>query len=294
MVENDYAATAEDREEVVSLSGISVDNVWRNSSGEYCYIPRSSISDKEIKQLLREMGEIAFSSDADAFAMFVEQNKQRIRDAAFVSDNVTSMLIMGYKIGISAGSGACMNDLGALYYMGDLVDQDYAKATELYEMAMEHGCFQSIVNLGYIWEYGRTGEKNYAKAFEYYALAASLGCSSEATYKLGDMYARGKSVERDMDKTFHLWCRSLDLAQGIVEVAQPALRVAQFLISDDCEETHVEPDALHALHLFQQAEIGLHIDIADGQTYYAKRLQEAIEGQKKARAILDTCVFDGD
>ena len=37
-----------------------------------------------------------------------------------------------------------MNDLGALYYMGDLVEQDYAKAAELYEMAADAGCFQSI------------------------------------------------------------------------------------------------------------------------------------------------------
>ena len=39
-----------------------------------------------------------------------------------------------------------MNDLGALYYMGDLVEQDYAKAAELYEMAADAGCFQSIIN----------------------------------------------------------------------------------------------------------------------------------------------------
>ena len=51
-----------------------------------------------------------------------------------------------------------MNDLGALYYMGDLVEQDYAKAAELYEMAADAGCFQSIINLGYIYEYGRTGQ----------------------------------------------------------------------------------------------------------------------------------------
>lgn len=49
----------------------------------------------------------------------------------------------------------------------------------------------------------------------------------------------------------------------------------------------VELNPLRALILFQQAEIGLRIDIADGQTYYAKRLNKALEGQQKARALVD-------
>lgn len=60
-----------------------------------------------------------------------------------------------------------MNDLGALYYMGDLVEQDYAKAAELYEMAADAGCFQSIINLGYIYEYGRTGKPDHTKAYQW-------------------------------------------------------------------------------------------------------------------------------
>lgn len=96
--------------------------------------------------------------------------------------------------------------------MGDLVSQDYVRAAELYEMAMDAGCYQSIINLGYIWEYGRTGERNYEKAFRYYALAASLEPSSEAVYKLGDMYARGEYVERNVKRAYRLWRRSYDLA----------------------------------------------------------------------------------
>lgn len=49
----------------------------------------------------------------------------------------------------------------------------------------------------------------------------------------------------------------------------------------------VEPNSLRALMLFQQAEIDFRIDIADGQTYYAKRLNKAIEGQQKARVLVD-------
>lgn len=247
----------------------------------------------DVDALLQDMGEAAFSSESGAFAAFVARNHQRICVAAADSDDVSELLVLGYKIGISRGDAACMNDLGALYYMGDLVEQDYVKAAELYEMAMNHDCYQSIINLGYIWEYGRTGERDYQKAYQYYALAAALADSSEAAYKLGDMYSRGKFVERDMAKAYQLWSRSLDLAEDIVEIAQPAIRIARLLLSEDCESAGVKCEPMRALQLFQQAEIGLRIDIDNGQTYYRKRLEEAIEGQERARAIIDVQDIDG-
>ena len=180
-----------------------------------------------------------------------------------------------------------MNDLGALYYKGDIVEQDYAKAAELYEMAVGAGCFQSIINLGYIYEYGCTGEPDHCKAYQWYSLAAALAPSSEAVYKLGDMFSRGKAVPRDMSKAHLLYERSLDLAHTDVEAAQPAVRIAKMLIDPEGPSYGVEPDPLRALALFQKAEIGLRIDIADGQTYYAKRLQEALESQLKAREMVE-------
>ena len=69
----------------------------------------------------------AFSDELGAFAGFVARNRQRIYIAAADSDDVPKLLVIGYKMGISRGDATCMNDLGALYYMGELVDQDYAK-----------------------------------------------------------------------------------------------------------------------------------------------------------------------
>lgn len=70
----------------------------------------------------------AFSDELGAFAGFVARNRQRIYIAAADSDDVSKLLVIGYKMGISRGDATCMNDLGALYYMGELVDQDYVKA----------------------------------------------------------------------------------------------------------------------------------------------------------------------
>lgn len=81
------------------------------------------------------------------------------------------------------------------------------------------------------------------------------------------------------------------MAYGDVERAQPAFRIANMLINPEDSDCGVQPDALRALSLFQQAEIGLRKDIANGQFYYVNRLQEAIAGQEKARKLLEADDF---
>lgn len=290
MAERDYMATGEDFEQVAKIGGIDFTFC---AEGELPDEPAEQQEDiveprAEIDELLREMAQVAFDGMGDGFAEFAGHNMNRIRELAPFDENIVRLLIMGYRMGISRGSGACMNDLGALYYMGELVEQDYAKAAELYEMAIAHGCSQSVINLGYIHEYGRTGTRDYDKAYRCYALAAALEPSSEATYKLGDMHARGEGVERNMRQAHALWERSLQLAEGPAEEAHPSIRIAQLLIDPECEQYGVEPNPLLALHLFMRAEVGLRIEIANGMSYYKKKLTEAIEGQKTARELLDT------
>ena len=247
-----YNVSREDIERIAELSGIDV--TFHETNLDY----HDEAEIDNANELLKELGKVAFSSGGDAFARFVAENGERIRDLAPFNDGIAEILVLGYKLGISAGSATCMNDLGALYYMGELVEQDYAKAAELYEMAMEHGCYQSIVNL------------------------------CEAAYKLGDMYSRGITGQRDLPKAKALWERSLELADGIVEIAQPAVRIAKLLIDPSAWEQGIERDPLRALSLYQQAEIGLRIDITvNGMTYYQRRLDEAIAGQELARDLVE-------
>lgn len=100
------------------------------------------------------------------------------------------------------------------------------------------------------------------------------------------MYSRGYAVERNLGKALRLWERSLEVATSPAEVAQPAIRIAPLLIADDAE-AGAAFDPMRALQLFNMAEIGLRLDIAEGAGYYRKRLEQAIEGQAKARKLLD-------
>ena len=82
---------------------------------------------------------------SDSFAEFAFFNKKRIREAATIVPEVVEVFVLSYKVGIADGSGACVNDLGALYYMGDLVEQDYVKAAELYGMAAGGAAMKRLV-----------------------------------------------------------------------------------------------------------------------------------------------------
>lgn len=231
--EDKYEATEEDLTRIAELAEVKL--LIQDESeglGEMLVSEDLDFSIEIKKTLLNEMAHAAFNTtlDEDSFFIFWCENRERIRDAAQMSDEVAEMLLLGFKLAITNGSALSMNCLGALYYMGDIVEQDYERAAELYERAMDAGCYQSIINLGYIYEYGRIGKPDHDKAYQFYSLAAALAPSSEALYKLGDMFSRGKAVPRDMKKAFALYKRSLQLAEGDVEIAQPAIRLANILI----------------------------------------------------------------
>ncbi len=205
------------------------------------------------------------------------------------------LMKLGLEYGVADGSGTCANYLGAAYYGGTFVEQDYASAKELYEIAESRGIVQAMVNLGYIYEYGRVGVPNHEKAYCQYAKAAALSDSHEALYKLGDMYSRGTVDGRNMNIAYYLYERSLDMADDdFVAASQPAIRIAQIIVDPDCTELGIVHNPVRALELFQLAERGLRVDIAMGATCYRKRLQEALEGQQRARELIEEAFADVD
>ena len=232
---------------------------------------------------------------ASAFALVIlRQDSSSIADLSLelqqygMIADANRLLLLGLEYGVALGDGDCANNLGALYYNGTCVEQDFTRAKEFYELAEKLGNEQATVNLGYIYEYGRTGKPDYSKAVVQYAKAAALWGSAEALYKLGDMFNRGKGIEADKSVAYKLYERSFEESEHNAPVrAQAALRVAKIVGNPDCTDLGATFDPLRALQLYQVAEYGLRIDISNGLTYYRKRLSEAIEGQEKMREILD-------
>ena len=199
----------------------------------------------------------------------------------------SKLVFLGLEYGVTCEDGACANWLGGMYYMGDVIEQDYAKAKELYELAEKKGVVQAMINLGYIYEYGRTGEPDHTKAFMQYAKVAAMCDAPEALYKLGDMYSRAKVVKKDLNAAYALYQKSLRFADDIEMQAQAAIRIAKLISDRGNTKWDIPYNPMRALELFQLAERGLRIDIAHGQAYYKTRLQEAMEGQERMRGVLN-------
>ncbi len=259
-------------------------NYWGGEEDGY----RPFTDDDDLACFCARLAQNILDDEPRSFEWLLEHNDRLFRHHA-EDPTFRRVVLMGLEYGAAREDGPCANYLGALHVLGTMVPQDYRRAVELYEIGERKGVAQSAVNLGYAYEYGWLGEPDYVRAFMQYAKCASLGEHAEALYKLGDMYARAKVVRQDLRVAFLLWEKSFEKAGDDLAIkAQGAFRMAQLMEDPANQEWDIRYDPMRAFELYQLAERGLRIDIAHGQAYYRKRLREAIEGQERIRAMLES------
>lgn len=95
--------------------------------------------------------------------------------------------------------------------------RDFDLALKYYEMASACDLDSADMCLGYIWYYGRTGERDYERAFHHFSRSMERG-NPISTYKVADMYKNGYYVDRD-EKRY----------QEIIEGLYPQMCRAQWL-----------------------------------------------------------------
>ena len=71
------------------------------------------------------------------------------------------------------GDASAQNALGAMYYNGQGVPQDYKEAVKWYRLAADQGNDQAQSNLGVMYEYGQGVAQNRVVAFALYNLSAA-------------------------------------------------------------------------------------------------------------------------
>lgn len=190
-----------------------------------------------------------------------------------------------YERAIESGNIYAMNDLGALYYNGRNGSPDFEKAVYYYDLAAKNGNRQAQENLGYCYYYGRSVEVDYKKAFHYFALGALDG-HLISLYKIGDMYLNGYYVEKNPTMAFRIYDRCMEMMtdEAAPLVAGPVfLRLGNALLNG----SGVEQNVKNALICYQKAEIFLYDMVANGDYMYKKSLRAAIDGQAKAREMLN-------
>ena len=103
-----------------------------------------------------------------------------------------------------------------MYEKGEGVEQVYAKALELYQIAADQGDAQGQNNIGDMYENGHGVEQDFEKAMEYYQLAADQEFAP-AFIGLGDLYRDGKGVEQSLEKAKEYYHKALEFGEEDAE-----------------------------------------------------------------------------
>jgi len=87
--------------------------------------------------------------------------------------------------------------LGRLYFLGEVVPQDFGLALKWLNLAVVQGCCSSYVLLGQMWRDGKGVGIDCEKAFEMFSLAAEKKDVFGQLY-LGNMYYFGEGQKKIM------------------------------------------------------------------------------------------------
>ena len=111
--------------------------------------------------------------------------------------------------------------LGALYYSGKTVEQDFSKAIKLFQESSNSGYTSATYNLGVIYAKGRGVDIDEKKAFNYYKKAANDGLD-RAQYVYATWLRDGKASEKNITLAMEFFKRSSlqKYGPGLIEVAK--------------------------------------------------------------------------
>ena len=99
--------------------------------------------------------------------------------------------------GVDLGDPAAMVSLGAMYANGLFVQKDPAKSQVLYARSVDAGNYAALRNLGILYLNGEGVPKNDKRAVDYFEQAASHG-DTFAMKMLADMYQHGWGLPKNM------------------------------------------------------------------------------------------------
>lgn len=159
------------------------------------------------------------SNDLDTVDYYIEtEDWYEVFDWAIDNETCSDERISGkviecYELCAEHDIPEALLNLGVLYYIGRVVEQDFKKAFEFYKKAADAGLVRAVCNCGYCFYYGRHQEIDYAKAYEYFYLGALLYNDANCLYKLGDMYLNGYYVPKNEQYAFILYKRALNLSR---------------------------------------------------------------------------------
>ena len=149
--------------------------------------------------------QLAEEGNIDAMVVAIQELVWNTEFAIDSEPEIREKVIEYLDTALNAGNVEAMNQLGAMYHEGKVVEQDRYKSFLCYEMAAENGHMSGTCNLGFCYFYGDGVEKNYEKAYMAFSKAAMVGKIRDALIRIGDMYLNGYYVKKDVNAAVTLY-----------------------------------------------------------------------------------------
>lgn len=162
----------------------------------------------------------------------------------------------------SIGCGRSYSTLGAMYYNGQGVEQNYEKALEWFEKGAALGDGMCFHNLGIMYQYGCGVQQNYQRAINYYLQGGDTN-SGICFARLGNLYESGEGVQQNYQKAIEYYQKGAELGD------------------DWC---------INSLGLMYELGKGLPEDLAEAAKHY---LVSAKLGNEVAQCNLAYCYLNG-
>jgi caspase domain-containing protein/Sel1 repeat-containing protein len=118
-----------------------------------------------------------------------------------------------YDKAAAAGYAMAMNNIGALYEVGNGVARNYAEAFRWYSKAVAANEPIAMIDLGWLYEHGQGVAQDLAEARRLYETAANAGVP-DGMNNLGLLYLRGKGVPRDYAQARRLFEQGIALGNA--------------------------------------------------------------------------------
>ena len=171
-----------------------------------------TINFSDLLLMVYDLSEGINSLDFDISKSLLKSGKEIIlignkSDSKFSKENMLDgwSLGLGEPTPVSAehGNGLAQSNLGLMYDLGNVVEQNHNEAFRLFKLSAEQGIKEGQSNLGRIYEKGLGVRQDYTEAVKWYRLAAIQGDVTSQFY-LGTMYLSGRGVIKDY-VIAHMW-----------------------------------------------------------------------------------------
>ena len=159
-----------------------------------------------------KMIELADACDEEAMVAAIQEIVWQENYEVELTPEIHNKLLKYLKNAFELGNIDVLNQLGAMFAEGRIVEKDLETAFMFYKMADACGNMLATSNLGFCYLYGLGTNIDYEKAYKAFSKAA-LYESGEAMIRVADMYCNGLYVEKDHSYGHLLYYMAKKLAE---------------------------------------------------------------------------------